>query len=476
MQNTVKEDIKKVYSSFQEKAHLSTLIIDDNRADSHLLVRLLKELSLWRIEYKICETGNEALNLVHKTDWDVIFVDYMLGSETGIDVIRRLKAEGNQAALILLTGVGDERTVVEALREGADDYLTKAELSSNVLNRSLRHVIELKQAENELHKYHEHLEDLVDTRTKKLANTVDQLQWEITERIHVEEELKKHREHLEELVEERSIKLLQAINKLEQEIIERKKVEKSLRKSKKKLGQFAHKLKKTNVELEQVSKAKSDFFAKMSHELRTPLNIILASAQMLDHGFFGDLTDTQKEKHSQILYHGKNLLSLINNVLDISKISAGKIKLEKKTFNLTNHLQEIIKASSSLISNQTTQINQYLTKDIHIYADPLRIKQIIINLLSNAIKFTQKGEINISLQIIPDDKILLNFEDTGIGIDKNQLGNIFKDFYQVSNQENGGTGLGLTIAKDLVEAHDGNIFVQSELKKGSEFSVIFPLK
>ncbi len=229
---------------------------------------------------------------------------------------------------------------------------------------------------------------------------------------------------------------------------------------------------------ETESKAKAEFLATISHEIRTPLNSILGIGNLLHKT---SLNDTQKEYARLLLHSSEHLLGLVNNLLDLSKIEANKITLERMPFNLyelsslINHTFAV-KATEKGIDLHTT-----VEDDVphHLIGDPLKLKQILTNLIGNAIKFTKIGSVSltISKEAQTDESVFLCFTvaDTGIGIPEEKLEAIFQEFSQASydvSVEFGGTGLGLTISKKLLELHDSTLQVASKLNKGSTFKFI----
>ncbi|GMT41944.1 MAG: hypothetical protein IEMM0002_0355 [bacterium] len=182
------------------KIKLSALIIDDNPADANILGRYLQELKIWYVEYAVAQSGMEALEKAGESAPDVIFVDYHLGAETGTDVIRSFKEAGSRAAFILLTGMGGEKAAVEALREGACDYLAKSDLSPEMLERSLRHVTERRRAENKLQRARDELEIKIKERTAELSKANVLLKAEIIDRKEGEEAIKEAHKENEQLL------------------------------------------------------------------------------------------------------------------------------------------------------------------------------------------------------------------------------------------------------------------------------------
>jgi signal transduction histidine kinase/CheY-like chemotaxis protein len=269
----------------------------------------------------------------------------------------------------------------------------------------------------------------------------------VSEHVHAERELQQYRLHLEKLVEERTAQLNKA----------------------KEIAEAA------NI-------AKSTFIATMSHELRTPLNAILGFSELMSLDEM--LTDTQKDTLAIINRSGAHLLSMINDVLDISKIEAGHFELDSQAFNLPNLLQDISNMIRVRAANKGLNFELKINPDIpqNIKADSGKLRQILINLLGNAIKFTQQGGVMLQVytQPLPTLTMLLlsiDVVDSGVGIEKDQQAELFKPFVQLvqTNSDLKGTGLGLSISKSLIELMGGRISVTSSLGVGSTFKIELPV-
>jgi len=233
-----------------------------------------------------------------------------------------------------------------------------------------------------------------------------------------------------------------------------------------------------NHRLEEASRHKSIFLASMSHELRTPLNSIIGFSEVLQERLFGDLNEKQAEYIEDILSSGRHLLSLINEILDLSKVEAGRMELDPSTFDLPSAID------NARIFVREKAMKHGITLDVDIdkqlgdfTGDERKIKQILLNLLSNAVKFTPEGG-RIGIHAIPiDGAVEVSVSDTGIGISPEDQARIFEEFRQVGGDyahKSEGTGLGLTLAKKFVELHDGKIWVESEVGKGSTFTFRLP--
>ncbi len=239
----------------------------------------------------------------------------------------------------------------------------------------------------------------------------------------------------------------------------------------------------TLTQLRELDRLKSSFLANMSHELRTPLNSILGFTDVIMEGLDGPLTDHMDNDLRLIQKNGQHLLHLINDVLDMAKIDAGRMNLTPETFKALEVMEEVTSITSTLATekNLSVTIEEDSDAEIQIYADRTRLRQVMINLVNNAIKFTEAG--NISLKVVPlqGARILISVKDTGIGIAPDQLAAVFQEFTQVdvsTTRKAGGTGLGLPISRRLVEMHGGRLWVESTGNpgEGSTFFVELPLE
>jgi two-component system, NtrC family, sensor kinase len=233
-------------------------------------------------------------------------------------------------------------------------------------------------------------------------------------------------------------------------------------------------------ELEIASKHKSDFLANMSHELRTPLNAIVGFSQLLQEQLFGEVNAKQKEYLDDILSSANHLLSLINDILDLSKVEAGQVELEVATFSLREALERGIVMVREKAAKNGIQLDLRLDPSVDlIEGDERRIRQVVFNLLSNAVKFTPEGgSVGVST-VRSDGEVRVAVTDTGPGVAPADQGRIFEEFQQArvgSDDRPEGTGLGLALSKRLVQLHGGRIWVESELGKGSTFVFTLPVE
>jgi two-component system, NtrC family, sensor kinase len=233
-------------------------------------------------------------------------------------------------------------------------------------------------------------------------------------------------------------------------------------------------------QLEAASRHKSEFLANMSHELRTPLNAVIGFSEVLAERMFGEVNAKQAEYLQDILESGRHLLSLINDILDLSKIEAGRMELELSEFDLPNAIDNALILVRERAIRHGITLTQTVADGVgDIVADERKVKQVLLNLLSNAVKFTPDGGVVTLAATAADEVITIAVGDTGIGIAPEDQATIFEEFRQIGRDDarkQEGTGLGLTLAKKFVELQGGRIWVQSQVGQGSTFTFTLPLQ
>ena len=241
----------------------------------------------------------------------------------------------------------------------------------------------------------------------------------------------------------------------------------------------AAELARLNARLEQASSAKSDFLASMSHELRTPLNAILGFTEMMVEGLYGPVPEELKEPLDDVQANAKHLLRLINDVLDLAKIEAGRMELALHEYSVPELVGSVRAALRALAAEKGLEFGTDIPGDLPpARGDDGRLTQCLMNLAGNAIKFTSRGRVDIGVAL-EDDRLTFRVSDTGIGIPPEELQNVFAEFRQVNatvTRQFGGTGLGLSISKKFIEMHGGRIWAESRVGEGSTFFFTIPLR
>ena len=348
-------------------------------------------------------------------NFDLILLDYLLPDIDGLNLLAKINELQINLPLVVLTGQGDEQLAVEMMKSGAADYLSKGKIEPNTLVRSINNAIRVHQAEQAV----------------ILAN-----------------------------------QRLRASNELL--VIKNKELEKQ-----------QEQIKLQNIKLQESYNLKSDFLATMSHELRTPMNAIMGFSQLLLRQHSDPLSAQQENLVSRIFHNSKNLLNMINEMLDFSKIEAGKLESQPQPFNLEHLTRITVEELRSLADKDRLKLiieieleNKFVVQDANF------VKRCLINLLSNAIKFTESGEVRVRIGE-RGNNFIISVSDTGEGIESADREKIFEAFRQADQsftRPHSGTGLGLAITDSLVKMMGGKISLQSELGKGSTFTLEIPRK
>jgi len=244
-----------------------------------------------------------------------------------------------------------------------------------------------------------------------------------------------------------------------------------------------------NEKLKEADRLKSDFVATISHELRTPLNSIIGFTKLILNEIDGPLNELQRTDLTAIYTSGQHLLSLVNDVLDFSKITAGKMELHKEVLDFSEIAVGVMSTTLALLGDKDIELIEEVEEELpSVYADRVRIRQVILNLMSNAVKFTEEGSVTLRAKRITEEVeldgqrrtmpfILCSITDTGIGIVAKDIPIVFEEFRQLdssTSRQAEGTGLGMPISKRLVEMHGGRLWVESKVGMGSTFSFTLP--
>ena len=494
---------------------LKILLAEDDFADQLSFKRMVKDKNL-PYEYVIASSLNEARQILNEKHFDLIVSDFSLGDGTGLELMRHVK---DRTPFIITTGSGDEEIAIQLMREGAYDYLIK-DMQANYIHMlplTIEKAINRKAIEDEIGKL-----SLVASKTDNsvvIADKDGNIEWvnegftRITGfkpeevigtsgevlRQGQETELKKFREYynnsikagqkifshsydtknftkdgvefwahtvLSPILDENGE--LVSIIGIDLDITERVRAEEELIKAKE--------------NAEHLAAAKEQFLANMSHEIRTPMNAVISLTNIL---LKTPLRQDQKDYLGAIKTSGDLLLVIINDILDIAKIEAGKMRLEKTDFNLSHLISSLIDILEPKAQEKEIKLTAARDENIQdiLVGDTARLNQILMNLVGNAIKFTNAGEVRIVTKLLKEDAENVEIEfsviDTGIGIPEEKLSSIFESFTQVGSENSrkfGGTGLGLSIAKRLVELQGGTLFVKSKPNEGSTFGFTLTYK
>ena len=418
------------------------LLVDDQPANLIALDAILQPLGHRLVH---ADSGAAALRQILLQDFAVILLDARMPGLDGYEtaVLVRQRESAAQTPIIFLTA--DDTMSEDTLRayeQGAVDFLSKP-FEPRILRAKVAIFVSLHLQGEQLKRQAESLRE--QARAAVLAETARNHEAAQLERL--KEERRAAVEHAAALdsaaLEAKNAALLHAKEQAERE-----------------------------------SQFKSRFLASMSHELRTPLNAIIGFSELLDQQIFGPLTKTQGEYVRNVITSGEHLLGLINDILDLSKIAAGKTELACEWISLASIASIVCNGIQPLAQKKAIALDLRVPSDLPaLYADPARLKQILYNLLSNAIKFTPAGgKVELFAKWVGND-VRFGVADTGIGIRRGDIPRLFAEFERIAPASGAtveGTGLGLALAKRLIELHGGSIAVESEYGKGSRFTVVFP--
>ncbi|MFE3866610.1 response regulator [Flavobacterium sp. LS2P90] len=503
---------------------LKILIIDDDKVDTVTIVRSISHSGIIA-NVENAFSAKEGIEKIKSFNYDLIFLDYMMPDSDGISFLKKLRDLGIETPVIFVTSQGDEKIASQAILGGASDYIPKTLLTPDGVSQSIRNAMKLHESlvlrkktelalklnakrlfeaqllakigsweinlndgdvfiSDQFYTIFEIEKDNVPSIALLKSRLINSEDVDLFEKnlVYVKENnsevqfthsliskngtIKYINEYIKCLNGEdnKPFKILGTI----QDVSDQKEIERELIKAK----DLA----------EQSIRVKEQFLTNMSHEIRTPMNGIIGFAKILEGT---NLDKEQRQSVKAIKRAGKNLMVVINDILDFSKIEADKMIFEELNFSLSKNIKAVMELFSpiakekniKLISNIDSQINDFLV------GDPTRLSQILINLIGNAVKFTDKGYVELIVSQVKETETetFLQFaiSDSGLGIPHDKIDSIFESFNQASNETTrkfGGTGLGLTITRRLIELQGGSITVESEIDKGSKFSFLIQFK
>ena len=490
-----------------EDRKFQILVVEDDELDRLIMKKALRSSNINHDLFfaEDHESGKEATK---DKEYDCIFLDYNLPGGTGLELLKEIRKSGNESPIIIVTSQGDEKIAVEAMKNGANDYIPKNFLSGEGIAQSVRYMVSIKENKSR----HRELELQLSAAQNQLKAVVANSPIILFAVNNKSEITLFEGKGLDELNIDKTRILNQPLANFSKEIpIQIENFEKALKgeevkvvvewenkyfeifytairdKSKNIIGvigiaadvtmhkRIQEELEKAKTLAEDTAKIKEEFLANMSHEIRTPMNGIIGLTRILLNT---TLSEEQREYLTSIMQCSDNLMVIINDILDFSKIEAGKMTFEKVDFTIKDSIKHSIELFQSKADEKGIQLVSEIEAGIPptICGDPTRLSQILNNLISNSIKFTEKGEVRISARVSQKSaksvRILFEIKDSGIGIPEKSLSTIFESFTQASSDTTrkfGGTGLGLTIVKKLVELQNGEINVKSKINVGTSF-------
>lgn len=506
---------------------IKTLLVEDNPGDARLVKEALIDAQDAQFEIVHFDRLKQALEELKEKNFDIILLDLTLPDETGLNTLYRTHNEVPHIPIVVLTGLSDHELALKALQEGAQDYLVKGQVESDLLSRSIRYAIERAQIiasrRESQEKYRSLTDDVLDTslvgifildadfkvvwvnksvelyfglpreqiigkdkkslvesKIKYIFENPDDFQANSLSYLNSKDQVQTFECHIlkSDTVDERWLQHfsqpiysgLYAGGRIEHytDITERKNFEE-------RQLQLVNQLEKANVELQALSELKSRFVSMVSHEFRTPLTAIMAASDLLKR-YSERMTADQKEARlNKIQREIKHMVQLLEDILVIGRAEAGKFPFNPDYINIKEICDDIIE-EVKVTYNSTHEIG-FKCNNLkeRVFADEKIIRHITTNLLSNAVKYSPQGSM-IYFNLTFDDYITFEFTDSGIGIPEEDLKNLFEPFHRATNVGDVyGTGLGLAIVKKAVEAHSGDIRVESIPGKGTTFTVKIPI-
>lgn len=396
---------------------IKVLMIDDDEDDFIITRDFLREIPKRKYKLDWVSGYKEGMAAIWQNMYDVVFVDYYLGNENGLDLIREAIAKGFEAPIILLTGQNDLEIDEKAMKAGASDYLVKGTISKRQLESSIRYSMEHAKNLKEIKALNTELEKRVKGRTMVLQEAL--------------EELEKTKEDIRDALEKEK----------------------------------------------HLNELKSRFVTMASHEFRTPLSTILSSVQLISK-YNNDETADKRNKHiTRIKSAVYNLTEILNDFLSLGKLEEGAIFANPSEFNAPELIEDLVQEMKLVAKTGQNIIYQHKGREKLVTLDKKFFTNILINLTSNALKFSPEGKnIDISSSI-ENFGIELKIKDYGIGIPDEDKAHLFDRFFRASNATNiQGTGLGLNIVSKYVELMNGTIQCKSKLNEGTTFTILFPQK
>ena len=413
-----------------EDGATSILLVDDRVDNLIALEAILEPLG---VELDRAMSGEEALRQLLAKEYACVVLDVQMPGMNGFETARYIKARERTKHLpiIFLTAISkEERYVFEGYAAGAVDYLFKP-FEPEILRSKVNVFVDLSRKTRQLERQSQQIRE-IERRTLEVKHTTELAEQEA----HSAEQLRRVNDQLRTANDE---------------------------------------LRTRQAELERAMGARSRFYASMSHELRTPINAVLGYTTLMLDEIYGPITPRQAQSLTRVAKAAQHLLELVNDVLDLSKIEAGRIELHVEAVKFPSVIEDLFVSVRPLADENGIELSvKHEGEPYGISTDPRRVRQIVLNLLSNAIKFGNGKPVEVRTGRLPDGGVEVLVRDQGIGIAKENLGRIFEEFVQITRKDEQGTGLGLPISRRLAELLGGSLSVESELDKGSTFRLVLP--
>jgi PAS domain S-box-containing protein len=494
---------------------IRVLLVEDSEEDAFLTIHALSRAG-FAPEVERVETREAMEQALRAQSWSIVLCDYSLPTFDAPSALAVLKSTGIEIPFIIVSGTVGEEAAIAAMRAGANDYVLKDRLGrlGTAVERELRDAqerrrrreaeAEVEQGRERFRLIVEHSTDFIsvlepDGRVRYQSPTIERMLGHDPDEtvgtsffdlVHPEDRVEVRRVFAEVLAAKGATRRvsfrarhrsnswvsvesmchnrvddpeLKGVIATTRDMRQRDAVEDALR---------------AMLRAELASRTKSSFLANMSHELRTPLNAIIGFSELMEQGLAGPLSERQKDYVSSVLQSGRHLLSLVNDILDLSKIEAGRMDLDREWMSLDVVVDAVQRVVRSIALKQGVLLMMSVDEDLpEVFIDPVRMKQVLYNLLSNGIKFTPKGgSVTLTAQLVVGS-VVITVRDTGVGIRTEDLPRLFQEFEQLDStggERPEGTGLGLVLTKRLLEMHGGTITASSVYGEGSTFTITLP--
>ncbi len=482
---------------------LKILVVEDSLVDRTLLQELLPKSPLPISEVKSAESLNAAFELLDKNHFDVVLLDLHLPDSKGLDTLVRISEKYPRVSNVVITGKYDSDLGLKAITQGAQEYLIKGSYNIDTLSKSINYAIERKKVECKLQLTEERYRTIFENSAVAITMTDEQerlVSWnKFTEELLGMNGEDLHLRPVKSLYpaeEWEKIRIYGVRQKGMQYHLETKMIKKnsevidvdiSLSVLKNSEGKTTGSIgvirditdrKKAEKKAKKTMEIESQFISTVSHELRTPLGCIKEGVDIVLDGVVGKINNKQKDFLNLAKRNVDRLSDLVDDILDLQKLGAGRTKLDMQENDITRVLVEAYKTMASSAKKKGVDFSLKLEDNLpKTRFDSDKVIQVLTNLLSNAIKFTpEHGQVSVCAQH-ESEELVIRVSDTGMGIPKKDLPKIFDKFYRVyrPGKQIQGTGLGLAIVKKIVMMHSGRVEVETEVGQGTTFTVFLPL-